>query len=118
MEKLMEYQKVNDELEEVITLCLKNLKGLTAKEELNKVLPVKYKNLVINYEDKKIAFYKDKNYKDAVWTDSNFFSNFLLLKKIGEAFGITCEKQDILSLMKFKMKIELLLCSEGVRKDA
>lgn len=118
MEKIMEYEKVNEELEQIIVLCLKNLKGLTSKEEFKQVLPVTYKGLVINYEDKKIAFYNNKTYKDAVWTDTGYFSNLLVLKKIGEAFGITCPKQDVISLMKFKMKIELLLCSEGVKKNA
>lgn len=101
--------EIQKSLKELIIICAKNIKGLTKKEDIEKVLPIETENLIIRKEDKKISIYKNEEILGNVWEQFGCYSNLDILKIITKEYGIEVKSNDILELMKYKYIIDNML---------
>jgi hypothetical protein len=103
-------KKLQDEnLKKLIINCTYNIKGLTKKEIIEDLLPIKIKDMLIYVQDDRIIFEKNNSIIDDVWLDTNCYSNLEILKNITPMFGIKYTGDNLIELMKYKNKIILIL---------
>lgn len=106
--------KIQKDLKELIIICTKNIKGLTKKENIEKLLPIQTDNLLIQKEERKISIYKNKERLGSVWVECGCYSNLDILKIITKEYEIEVKNNSILELMKYKYKIDNMLIKENI----
>lgn len=99
----------NEKLRKLIIMCTYNIKGLTKKEEIEKLLPIKVNDVLIRIKDNTVVFERGNEEIGDVWLDTNCYSNLDILKNITPLFGIEYTGEEILELMKYRNKIILIL---------
>lgn len=100
-------------LKELIQLCAHNIKGLISKETVEIYLPIQIENLKIYEKGNKIVFEKEEKETVDILADGNYYSNIEILKNITPIYNIEYKGDDILSLMKYRNKIILMLSESG-----
>jgi hypothetical protein len=102
-------EMINENLKKLIVNCTYNIKGLTKKEIIEELLPIKIEDMSIYVQDDRIIFEKNNSIIDDVWLDSNCYSNLEILKNITPMFGIEYTGDNLIELMKYRNKIILIL---------
>lgn len=105
--------KISQELKNLITICSSNIKGLTKKEDIDKLLPIKTETLHIEKAERKIIISKEGKIIGAVWENVGCYSNLELLKIITKEYNIEPKSEKIIELMKYKYIIDNILVKAG-----
>jgi len=106
-------KKISEEIRNLIIICSKNIKGLTKKEDINKLLPIKTDILNIEQGERKIIISNNEKILGNVWEEVGCYSNLEILKIINKEYGIEPKKERILELMKYKYKIDNMIIKVG-----
>lgn len=101
--------KPSGNLRELIVLCLENLKGLSRKSDIEKLLPINDDNFFIDTQDRKLIIKYNDELQGNIWLDSNCYSNLEILKLITQIYDISFKNEEILELVKYKNKITMML---------
>lgn len=104
-----EIKKPTDNLRKLILLCLENIKGMTKSEEIENLLPINSDHFQIEKGNNNIEIYLNNKLEKIIWKDTECYMNIEILKAITKDYGITLESEDIVSLMKYKNKVTLML---------
>ncbi len=103
-------RKIKDEnLRKLIIQCTYNIKGLTKRNEIEQLLPIRINNIAIKIKDDILIFERENEKIAEVWLDANCYSNLEILKNITPLFGIEYTGEEILELMKYRSKILVIL---------
>ena len=100
---------ISKKLRDLIILCTYNIKGMTEKEKIKLILPIRDEDISIYMEEEKIVIKKNEDIIGEVWNDEEYYSNLEILKKITPLYGITCKGNGIIDIMKYRNMIILLL---------
>ena len=101
--------KIQGDLRKIITICLKNIKGLTKCEEIDNIIPIYTNKINIEKKDRKIVFSKENKILGTVWREVGCYSNLEILTLITKEYGIEPKNDRSLELMKYKYKIDNIL---------
>lgn len=101
--------KPSGNLRELILLCSENLKGLSRKSDIEKLLPIKDDNFFIDTQDSKLIIKYNNELLGNIWLDTNCYSNLEILKLITQVYNISFKNEEILELVKYKNKITMML---------
>ena len=96
-------------LRKLILLCSENLKGLSRKSDIEKLLPINDDKFFIDTQDSKLIIKYNNELLGNIWLDTNCYSNLEILKVIAQIYNIEFKSEEILELIKFKNKITLML---------
>ena len=101
--------KPTGNLRELILLCLENIKGLSRRTDIERLLPINDDNFFIDIQDIKVIIEYNNTLLGHIWPDTNCYSNLEILKLITNVYEIDFKNEEILELVKYKNKITLML---------
>ena len=101
--------KPTGKLRELILLCLENIKGLSRKSDIEKLLPINDDNFFIDIQDNKLIIKYNNELQGNIWLDTDCYSNLEILKLIVQIYNINLKNEEILELIKYKNKITMML---------
>lgn len=105
--------RVSNELKKIIEICCLNIKGLTKKEDIIKVLPIIDERISIEENDKKLVFYNKEKILGNVYEQVGCYSNLDILKIITKEYNIQPNNDKIIELLKYKFLIDNIIMKEG-----
>lgn len=101
--------KPSGKLRELILLCSENIKGLSRKFDIEKLLPINNDNFFIDIQDNKLIIKYNNELQGTIWLDTSCYSNLEILKLITQVYNINFKNEEILELVKYKNKITMIL---------
>lgn len=106
-------KKIPVELKELILICEKNIKGLTKKEDIQELLPIRVDGFNIEVIDRKICISRYNKILGNIWEESGCYPNLALLKIITKEYNIEPDGEKIIQLMKYKYIIDNCLIGKA-----
>lgn len=101
--------KPSGKLRKLILLCSENLKGLSRKSDIEKLLPINDNQFFIDTQDSRLIIKYNNELLGNILLDTNCYSNLEILKLITQVYNISFKNEEILELIKYKNKITMML---------